>query len=323
MNPREQIRVGTTALHIGRLGFGGAALAAQWVHPNGEFIAAAQAVATVQQAFKLGIRTFDVAPVYGGYAAETRVGLALQGIPRDQFVLSSKVGRLLGDDHTVTVDFSRDGILQSLDGTLTRLRTDRLDIIHLHDPDSHYREALDVAFPVLAELRAQGVVQAIGAGMNQWQMLLDFARNADFDCFMLAGRYTLLEQGALPLVEYCATQTITLLFGGVFNTGILATGAIDGARYNYAPASAEILTRVREIETLCRCFDVPLTAAAVQFPIRFAAANAIILGMMSPQEVDDNLRAFETPIAPEFWAAFDTHVLQYSSHSTSAEIDAE
>jgi D-threo-aldose 1-dehydrogenase len=179
-----------------------------------------------------------------------------------------------------------------------------VDIVHIHDPDNYYQQALDVVFPTLADLRAQGVIGAIGAGMNQWQMPLEFARNADVDCFMVAGRYTLLEQASLPLLDYCQEKGIALLLGGVYNTGILATGAVPEARYNYRPASPAILNRVQNLEAICQKYTVPLRAVALQFPAAHPAVASLVLGMESDDEVDDALLALSHPVPPELWLEF-------------------
>ncbi len=183
-------RVGRTELFVPRLGFGSAPLGRPSI-PGGD----EQAIATVQHALQNGLRLIDTAPYYGAGRSERRVGAALAAMPRDSYVLSTKVGRLVTPEGDIVFDFSRDGVLRSVEASLERLQLDRIDILHIHDPDKHYEAALDEAYPTLDELRREGVIGAVGAGMNQWQMLADFARNADFDCFLLAGRYTLLEQG--------------------------------------------------------------------------------------------------------------------------------
>ena len=262
-----------------------------------------QAVATVHRALDRGVRFFDTAPYYGAGEAERRLGRALARVPRDSYVLATKVGRLVTTEGGVRYDLSRDAVLRSVEESLGRLGLDRVDILHIHDPDDHPREALDEAFPVLAELRAQGVIGAVGAGMNQWEMLAHFARNAPFDCFLLAGRYTLLEQGALPeFLPLCLERNIAVFLGGVLNSGILATGARPGARYNYDAAPPEVLAHVGRLEAACACHGVPLYAAAMQFPLAHPAITAVLTGAIAPAELDANLDALRLPIPAALWA---------------------
>jgi D-threo-aldose 1-dehydrogenase len=235
--------------------------------------------------------------------SEKRLGVALKEVPRADYVLASKVGRLVAGETQLEVDYSRAGVVRSLEESLVRLDQDRIDIAHIHDPDQHFREALDIAFPALAALRAQGVIGAVGAGMNQWPMLLEFARSADFDCFMLAGRYTLLEQESLLLLDFCSQKGIAIFLGGVYNTGILATGAIAGARYSYRPAPPEILERVSRIEAVCSAFGVPLRAAALQFSAAHPAVKSLVIGAESRQEFDQAFDGLCFPIPPDFWQA--------------------
>jgi len=256
----------------------------------------------VNTALERGVTLLDTAPWYGLGEAERRLGLALRGVPRDRYTLSSKVGRVL-EDGGVRFDFSRDGVLRSLEGSLERLGTDRLDIVHLHDPDDFERQALFEALPTLLELKAQGVIGAVGAGMNQAAMLERFAQHGGFDAFMLAGRYTLLEQGGLKLLNLCAEQGIAVLLGGVFNSGILATGVVKGAKYNYQDAPPAVLERVRRFEEVCREFGVLLAAAALHFPLAHPAVASLVVGAASSAELEVNLGFMETQIPLEFWTA--------------------
>ncbi len=292
----DTARVGRTGITVSRLGLGTVPIGKMYVPVSDE-----QAVATVQTAFDQGITLFDTAPMYGAGLSERRVGMALADVPRDTYVLATKVGRVVEPDGSVHFDWTRDGILRSLDESMQRLQLERIDIVHIHDPDEHYREALDVVFPILANLRSQGVIRAIGAGMNQWQMLADFARNADFDCFLLAGRYTLLEQGALPLFDICQEKQIGVFLGGVYNSGILATGAQPGAKYNYADAPPEILERARRIQAICARHDIPLHVAALQFSLAHPAVTALVVGAASPEEVKANRAALSQSIPSTLW----------------------
>jgi len=200
-------------------------------------------------------------------------------------------------------DFSRDGVLRSVEASLQRLQVDRIDILHLHDPDNHFREAVDEAYPVLDELRRQGVIRGIGAGMNQWEMLGDLVREVDLDCVLLAGRYTLLEQvaafeGLFPVCRQRGTQVIA---AGIYNTGILATGAQPGAMYQYQPASPEIMQQVAELEQVCERWDVPLRTAAVQFPLRAEAVSSIVVGARTPEEIDALIESVHSEVPDGFW----------------------
>jgi D-threo-aldose 1-dehydrogenase len=297
-------RVGRTALQIARLGLGTAPLGDMYTT-----LPEPQAQETIRAALAHGINFIDTAPYYGLGKSEERIGAALAGIPRDHYVLETKVGRTLKPDRSaaltwpegIVFDYSRDAVLRGLEGSRRRLRVERMDIVLIHDPDAHYRDALDKAFPALAELRAQGVIKAIGAGMNQWQMLADFARHADFDCFLLAGRYTLLEQSALEFLALCEVKGISVFLGGVFNSGILARSAHPGAKYNYEEAPSAIWERVRRIEAVCARYGVPLKAAALQFPAVHPAVASLIVGAESPAEIAENLQMQQAPIPSALW----------------------
>jgi len=296
-------QVGQSGLRIPLIGFGTAPLATAPAWGGGEPITEAQALETLHYAFTQGIRFFDTAPAYVRGLAETRTGKLLAQIPRDEIVIATKVGFDITADQ-VRHDCSRDGVLRSLEGSLKRLNVDRVDIVHIHDADHDARQALDETFPALADLRAQGVIKAIGAGMNQWEVPLMFAQHADFDCFMIAGRYTLLEQGALPLLDLCERKGISIIAAGIYNSGILATGSADSnTRYNYAAVAPEIIARVQMIETICRDFDVPLHTAATQFPLGHPGVKALVVGFQKISEVKACLHALGQPIPLAFWKA--------------------
>jgi D-threo-aldose 1-dehydrogenase len=296
MKISTESQVGQTDLYVSLIGLGTAPLANLYGSVPED-----QAVETIQLSLKSGITYFDTAPTYGAGLAERRLGLALAGAPRNQYVLSTKVGRLLQPDGSFVWDFSREGVLRSIEQSLERLQCDSIDILLIHDPDNHYHQALDEAFPTLAELRSQGIVKAIGAGMNRWPMLVDFARNADFDCFMLAGRYTLLEQGALGMMDLCHTKGIGILMAGVFNSGILATGAIPRAKYNYTDPPPEIVDRVRRLETVCERYNVHLKVAALQFPLAHPATTCLVLGTSSATRLADYIAGLHVPIPSDLW----------------------
>ena len=287
-------QVGKTAIRVPYLGLGTAPL------PRAED---AVAVATVERALAEGVNFIDTAPLYGNGRSERLLGTALRGVPRDSYVLSSKVGRLVVPDGPLPFDYSRDAVLRSFESSLERLGIGRIDIVLIHDPDDHRDEALETAFPTLAELRSQGVIGAIGAGMNQWQMLAHFARNADFDCFLLAGRYTLLEQTALDdFLPLCAEKQISVFTGGVYNSGILALGPDHpAATYNYAPAPPEIADRARRIAAVCDRHGVPLQVAAANFPLGHPAVTALLIGGESPAQFSETVAALRTPIPAALW----------------------
>jgi len=315
MNPFETREIGRTGLEVTRLGLGGASLGNMYKVVDEE-----EAGKTIQEAFDNGIRFFDTAPMYGFGKSERLMGQVLRNLPRDSFVLATKVGRLIVDgpptaeteetpfveitDVHPVFDYSREGILRSLEESRRRLGFERIDIVHIHDPDvaGAYAQALDEAFPTLAELRSQGLIKAVGVGLNQAEMLCDFARNADFDCFLLAGRYTLLDQIALQeLLPLCQEKRISIVIGGAYNSGILATGAVPGARYNYAPAPPEIMDKTRRLAAVCAEYQIPLKAAALQFPFGHPAVAANIPGTTTRERLKENLALLQYPIPLEFW----------------------
>lgn len=302
----------------GRLGLGTA--------PLGNLFTAvsdADADATVHSAWVSGIRTFDTAPQYGHGLAEVRLGRALAQYPRDQFVLSSKVGRVLvappaGASRPTTAfveipavdpvfDYSRDGVLRSLDDTLTRLGVDRLDVVHVHDPDHHEAEALATAFPTLIELREQGVIGAVGCGMNQVEMLARFVEQVDLDCILLAGRYSLLDRTGAALLDECARRGVQVIAGGVFNSGLLAA-PVEGATFDYAAAAPELVAAAQRLQSVCAEFGVPLPAAAVQFVLRHAAVTCALVGARSAEEIEADVAFAEVVIDPALWPALDAAV---------------
>ena len=244
---------------------------------------------------------FDTAPLYGHSESETWLGEALRGVERPSYRVASKAGWALDPGGKTHNDLSRDGILRSVENSLQRLGVGYLDVGHLHDPDCCLKDALDTALPTLCELREQGVIRAVGSGMNQWQMLAEFAQHADVDCMLLAGRYTLLEQTSLPLLELCRQKNIALFLGGVYNSGILATGAVPGARYQYAPASPEILAKVARLEAVCARHRVSLQSAALQFPLAHPAVRTLIIGANSVTEFASALAAANAPVPAGLW----------------------
>ena len=301
-------------MDLGAVGLGGAPLG-----NLGRVVPEEDALGAITAAWDVGVRFFDTAPHYGLGLSERRFGVGLAGRPRDEFVISTKVGRLLVpngdvarmDDEGFVVpactrrvrDYSRDGVLRSLESSLQRLQLDRVDILLVHDPDDYYREALNGAFPALHDLRAQGVIRAFGAGMNQSKMLADFVRNTDLDVVLLAGRYTLYEQGALDdLLPLCVARGVSVVAGGVFNSGLLATDRPgQSATYNYAPPPAEVIDRVSRIAAVCERHGVSLPAAAVQFALAHPAVTTACLGARSAAEVRRNASLYSVDIPTALW----------------------
>ncbi len=296
MDPRATVQLGRTDLQVTRLGLGSAPLGMLFQPVEEE-----AALAVVERAFELGVRLFDTAPLYGSGLAERRFGRVLAARPRESFVLGTKVGRLLRAGEPV-FDFSYEGAKRSLAESLERLQLDRVDILHIHDPDAHYEEALSGAYRALAELRRQGVISAVGAGMNQAPMLARFAREGDFDCFLLAGRYTLLDQSGLEeLLPLCQSKKIAVIIGGVYNSGLLADPR-PGAPYDYKPAAAALVERARSLAEVCERHGVPLKAAAIQFPFGHPAVTTVLAGCRSVAELEENVSLLESPIPPGLWA---------------------
>lgn len=306
--PTREVR--STGVHLTELGFGAAVIGNLYRAVDDE-----TARAAVDAAWDAGVRYFDTAPHYGLGLSERRLGEALRGRPRDEFVVSSKVGRLLRpreqplerDDDGFDVpgdvgrvrDYSRDGVLRSLEETLRRTGLDRLDVVYVHDPDDHLEQALAEALPALVELREQGVVRAVGAGMNHSAPLARVLRETDADVVMLAGRYTLLEQGALDDVMPAAVELGRAVVAvGVFNSGLLARQEVpDDAPWNYEQAPPHLLARARELAAACAEHGTTLPAAAVAFALQHPAVVDVTLGMRTAEQVARNaaLLAEEPP----------------------------
>jgi D-threo-aldose 1-dehydrogenase len=321
--PVAQRQLGKTAVETSSLGLGGA--------PIGGFrfaLSDEQGAETVRAGYEAGLRYFDTSPYYGYGRSELLYGYALRSRPRDSFVLSTKVGRWmtpLGEGETVegwrsgglpfkaTFDYSRDGTLRSLEQSLLRLGMARIDVALIHDvdvwthgtqaeADRRFRETMAGCYPALVELRRTGVIRAIGVGLNETAMSLRFAREADIDCIMLAGRYTLIEQGALDeLLPLCEKKGMSILLAAPLNTGILAMGAREGATYDYKPASAAILDKVRRIEAVCSRHGVELAAAALQFPLAHPRLASIVAGATKASEVRENVTRMSAPIPRDLW----------------------
>ena len=312
VQPLDRTQIGSTELRVTRLGIGGAPIGSLF-----RTVSEDDACATVLRGLELGLNYIDTAPLYGHGVSEMRLGRVLKDVPRDSFVLSTKVGRVLNPVDSPPVsphfpslpkleavfDYSRDGILRSLEESLQRLSLDRVDIAYIHDADDHWDQAICEAYPTLAELRSQGVVKAIGVGMNQWEMEARFAREGDFDCFLLAGRYTLLDQSSLAeLMPVCLEKNVSLVLGGPFNSGILASDLGPGATYDYETATVDIIEKARKTKDVCDRYAVPLKAAALQFGLLHPAVAATIPGPRSVAEVEENFRLAGHPIPGDLWA---------------------
>jgi D-threo-aldose 1-dehydrogenase len=312
----ERVPLGRSGVTVSRVALGTAPLAGLF-----PAVGAEQAAATLDAAWTAGIRYFDTAPHYGAGLAERRLGdfLAGTGRPREEYTVSTKVGRLLvpgdaapgaeafyGDEGLVRVrDYSADGVYRSLSESLERSGLDAFDIVLIHDPDDHWEEAAGGAYPALARLRAEGAVRAIGAGMNQTAMLTRFVTETDLDCVLVAGRYSLLDRSAADeLLPLCAKREVGVLVGGVFNSGILADPA-PGATFDYAPASDTVLRRALAMAERCAAHQVPLAAAALQFPLRHPAVTGVVVGARSPQEITETTTHATADIPQALWAELD------------------
>lgn len=320
--------LGRSGLVTSRLGFGSA--------PLGDFferLDERQAIDAVCAAFSAGMNLIDTSPHYGNGLAEHRIGSALRSIGRDNVVLSTKVGRIMnprGDGgtpqpargffgslpHQSVFDYSYDGAMRSFEQSLLRLGTDRIDILLIHDIDAwthgedrveaRYREAMEGAYRALSELRAQGAIKAIGLGLDDHEWCERFLRDGDFDVVLLAGRYSLLEQpAARTLLPLAAAKGVAVILGGIFNSGILATGAVAGARYNYEAAPPEILAHVARIEAICRAHRVALPVVALHFALAHPAVSSVVLGAVHPDEIARNIIALQTEVPARLWEDLD------------------
>lgn len=310
--------LGSGPVQVTELSFGAAGIGNLYTP-----VAPEHARAAIDAAWDAGIRYFDTAPHYGTGLSERRTGEALRARPRDEYTVSTKAGRLLepvpagtpapaADDlangfavpatHRRVWDFSADGIRRSIEDSLERLGLDRIDIVYLHDPDDHAEAAFEEAYPALEKLRAEGVVGAIGAGMNQTAMLTRFLRETDVDVVLCAGRFTLLDNSALTaLLPEAAARGKSVVAGGVFNSGLLADPR-PGATYDYATAPQELVERAQRIDTVTRRHGVPLRAAALHYPLRHPAVASVLVGARSADEARDAAEQFGRTVPDDLWA---------------------
>lgn len=322
MKPETQRKFGRTSLEVSAMGYGAA--------PIGNIfrpITEDDSRRMLKAAWDSGLRYFDTAPMYGHGLSEARVGESLRWYPRDEFVISSKVGRILkpkprrkidfspwvdGLPFEIQFDYSYDGAKRSLEDSIQRMGLEHIDIAFIHDIDkfthgaeaqpARFREAMEGAYRALENLRDQGVVKAIGVGVNEWEVCHQALKQGDFDCFLLAGRYTLLEQESLnDFLPLCDERNAAVVVGGGFNSGILATGAKHGAKYNYAPAPKDIMSRVSAMEAVCSRHDVSLPAAALQFALAHPAIPSIIPGTRSMEQLQQNITWIAEEIPTDFW----------------------
>ena len=315
-------KFGRIGFDITDMGFGAAPIG-NFLRPIPEH----EAGAMIERAWEAGMRYFDTAPYYGHGLSELRLGHYLRWKPRRDYVISSKVGRVLTAARREDIDFkpwvdgaafksrfdySYDGTMRSFEDSLQRLGLEHIDILFIHDADVfthgvemqkvYFRQAMDGCYRALIKLREQGLVKAIGAGVNNWDVMLDFMKAGDFDTLLVAGRYTLLEQEALnELLPLCERRGTALVIGGGFNGGILATGAVPGAKWNYAPAPAHIMEKVRKIEAVCARYNVPLAAAALQFLLAHPAVASHVPGTRTVEQMNQNLALVALPIPKAFW----------------------
>lgn len=307
--------VGGTGVELTELAFGGAAIGNLY-HATTD----ADTEEAIEVAWQAGVRYFDTAPHYGLGLSESRLGMALAGRRRDDYILSTKVGRLLVPDPggsgglndegfavPATLrrmwDFSQDGVRRSLESSLQRLGVDRLDVVLIHDPDDHWEVASREAFPALAELRSQGVVRAIGVGMNQSAMLARFVRETDVDLIMLAGRYTLLDQRALDdLLPAALERGVCVVAAGVFNSGLLAQHrpSLD-AMYNYGKAPSDLVERANRIAGICARYGATLPAAAMHFPLAHPAVASVVVGVRDGGEMRQNAALYARHLPGQLW----------------------
>ncbi|MBC2837320.1 aldo/keto reductase [Paragemmobacter straminiformis] len=329
MTPDTKRKFGRVDLDVTAFAFGTAPVGNIFAEIDEETSAA-----MFETSWQAGIRFYDTAPMYGHGLSEIRTGQALRWKNRDDFVLSSKVGRVLhpakresidfapwvnAAPFTMEFDYSYDGTMRSVQDSLQRMALERMDIVFIHDIDVFtrgkdqpevFRQAMDGCYRALDDLRSQGVVKAIGVGVNEWEVCHEALKQRDFDCFLLAGRYTLLEQDSLnEFLPLCEKRGAAVLVGGGFNSGILATGAKPGAKYNYAPAPAPIMDKVAKIEAVCAEYNVPLPAAALQFVVAHPAVPSFCAGTRTVAQLKQNLAWFSHPIPSAFWAALKSRGL--------------
>ncbi|MEO1312800.1 MAG: aldo/keto reductase [Pseudomonadota bacterium] len=340
MRTRHWDRLGNGGLTFTELGFGTAPLGNLY-----RAITDAEADAILQAAWDGGVRYYDTAPLYGLGLSETRLNRFLRDKPRDQYTLSTKVGRLLRPcppeqrdgfgkwfevpARNEVYDFSYDGVMRSLEFSLERLGVDHVDILFAHDIDvpnqgsranvnAKVDQLMAGGYHALERMRGEGVIKAFGAGVNEWEVCQQLTERGDYDIFLLAGRYTLLEQAALEsFLPLCEARGIGIIIGGPYNSGILATGPVQGAYYNYDTAPPEILERVQQIEAECKAHDTALVAAAFQFPLSHPCVLSVIPGGQGVEEMAQNLEVAQAEVPPALWTALKDRGLMHTAAPTA------
>jgi len=323
-------RVGTTALEVTEISFGGAAI-------GGLYRACPRdtAMATLETAWNAGLRYFDTAPFYGFGLSERRTGDFLRDKPRSSYVLSTKVGRLFRPvpedqvpDHSyvdplpfaLDYDYSYDGIMRSVDFSYARLGLNRIDILFVHDigvythgvekTRQHFRQLMDGGLKALEELKSSGAISAYGLGVNEVRICLDVLGRAPLDCILLASRYSLLDRSAeAELLPLCRARNTSLIVGGVFNSGILATGPVEGANFDYQPASKDILDRVGAMQKIAGEGGYPLAAAAFQFPLHEPVVASVLTGTAKPANLTRNLELLGVEVPPTEFARYEPYTV--------------
>lgn len=313
MNPTDKIEISSTGLHITRLGWGGAGIGGLYRESSDD-----EALAIIQTVLRYGLNYMDTAPMYGHGLGEERLGKALDGIPREDVIISTKVSELVvhapdeqdqpffrgTGTRSMVQDFSRDGTLKSVQESLERLRLEKVDILYIHDSyEQHYRQAIEETFPALYELKSNNLVKAIGVGMDDCEILTRFAREGEFDCFLLWGTYSLLNQTALnELLPLCEEKGISVILGAPYESGILASDlSRNDAKFRYYDAPPEVIDRARRIETICTRHGVPLKAAALQFVFGHPSVIATIPGTRSPERFKENFAMMSWQIPSDLW----------------------
>ena len=322
MDPLEKAAIGNQGVEVTRLGLGGAPLSGM-VLGDGLYggTPSDEACRIVRRALELGINFFDTAPLYGAGVSEVRYGAALKGVDRDSYVISTKVGRVLEPieggmtaeespdnfaEHYSVDTWTRDNVLRSLEESLERLQTDHVEILLVHDPDraAHgEREAIEEGFPTLIELRDQGVVKAIGCGMNEWEMPTKFIHQFDIDAVLLAGRYTLLDHVAYPeFLPLCLERDVKIIIGGPYNSGILARDLDGTVTFDYEIAPQHLVDQARRLDAVCKRHDVDLKAAALQFVLAHPAVGTVVPGAQSVPELEENFALVGQEIPGDVWS---------------------
>ena len=308
------VPIGSSDLLVSRLGLGGSSLGGMYRESSD-----VEAENVIEKLLQLGLNYIDTAPYYGSGNSEDRIGRVLAGIDRKSFVISTKVSELIledqqlkrrsifaGKNRNVVRDYSRDGTLRSIEGSLERLKIDYIDIVYIHDTyEPFVKQAIEETLPTLIELKSQNVIKALGVGMGDCDIFIRFAEEAEFDCFLLWGKYSLLNQEAFAaLLPLCKEKNISIVLGAPYESGILASDLTSGTavNYRYHQAPPDVLTRAKKIEAICRRHNVPLKAAAMQFIFGHPAVTTVIPGTRSPERLAENSMMMQVPIPPELWS---------------------